>query len=76
MQLFKLGLTREIFQVPVIALFTKYDQFKRDIKMKLEDEPNHPETDIDAEVKRVFEQHYLARLSGPPPFMCLESENF
>ena len=76
MQLFKLGLTWEIFQVPVIALFTKYDQFKRDIKMKLEDEPDHPETDIDAEVKRVFEQHYLARLSGPPPFMCLESENF
>jgi hypothetical protein len=66
-----------MFQVPVIALFTKYDQFKRDIKMKLEDEPDdwHPETDIDGEVKRIFEQQYLDRLSGPPPFICLESED-
>ena len=76
MQLYELELTQGILQVPVIALFTKYDQFKLDIKMKLEDELDHPETDIDAEVKKVFEQHYLARLSGPPPFICLESEGF
>ena len=71
-------MTRGIFQVPVIALFTKYDQFKHDIKMKLEDEHDHPETNIDAEVKRVFEQHYLAglRVSGPPLFIRLESEDF
>ena len=75
MQLYELGLTRGIFQVPVIAVFTKYDQFKRDIK--LEYEYDHPEavTDIDAEVKRVFEQQYLAKLSGPPPFIHLESED-
>jgi len=63
----------------VIALFTKYDQFKRDIKIKLEDEHYHQELDIGAEVERVFEQHYLAKLtssSGPPPFILLESENF
>ena len=69
-------MTWGIFEVPVIALFTKYDQFKHDIKMKLEDEHDHPETDIDTEVKRVFEQHYLASLRGPPPFICLESEDF
>jgi hypothetical protein len=69
-------LIRDIFQVPVIALFTKYDQFKRDIKMKLEDQPDHPEIDVDAEVKRVFEEHYLAGLTGPPPYICLESEDF
>jgi len=55
--------------VPVIALFTKYDQFKCNVKIKLKD---HPETHIDAEVKRGFEQGYLANLSGPPPFICLE----
>jgi len=80
MQLYELNLTRGIFQVPVIALFTKYEQFKRDIKMKLEDEneDDHPlaETDIGTEVKRVFEQQYLAGLCGPPPFICLESEYF
>jgi hypothetical protein len=63
-------------KVPVIALFTKYDQFKRDIKMKLEDQHNYPEMEVDDEVKRVFEQHYLANLSGSPPWICLESEDF
>jgi len=40
--------------------------------MKLEDENRHPETLVDAEVKRVFEQQYLAGLSGPPPFLRME----
>ena len=62
-----------IFQVPVLALFTKYDQFKRNVQIKFKDDP---ETNIDAEVKRGFEQCYLASLSGPPPFICLESEDF
>ena len=65
-----------IFQVPVIAVFTKYDQFKHDIKMKLEDEGRDTETHFDAEVKRVFDRYYLGRLSGPPPFVRLESEDF
>ena len=64
-----------IFQVPVIAVFTKYDQFKRDIKMKLEDEGRDPETHFDAEVKSVFDQYYLGSLSGPPAFVRLESED-
>ena len=65
-----------IFQVPVIAVFTKFDQFKRDIKMKLEDEGRNPGTDLDTEVESVFNRYYLASLSGPPPFVCLESECF
>jgi hypothetical protein len=56
--------------VPVIAVFTKYDQFKRDIKMKLEDE--NRETDLDTEVEKIFDQHYLASLGGDPPFVRLE----
>jgi len=63
------------FQVPVIAVFTKYDQFKRDVKMRLEDEGRDPEMDLDAEVDNIFNQHYLANLNGPPPFICLESED-
>ena len=62
------------FPVPVIVVFTKYDQFKRDIRMKLEDEYRETEIDLDAEAKKKFEQHYLAGLNGPPPFICLESE--
>ena len=65
-----------IFQVPVIAVFTKYDQFKRNIKMKLIDEGRDPGTHFDTEVESMFNQNYLARLSGPPPFVRLESESF
>ena len=62
------------FQVPVIAVFTKYDQFKRDIKMKLQDEGHDSEMDPNAEVENIFKWHYLAGLNGPPPFIRLESE--
>ena len=63
------------FLVPVIAIFTKYDQFKRNIKMKLEDEDRDPKIYLDAEVENIFKQHYLASCSGPPPFIRLESED-
>jgi len=63
------------FQVPVIAVFTKYDQFKRDIKMKLQDEGRDSEIDLNAEVENIFNRHYLADLNGPPPFIRLESED-
>ena len=63
------------FPFPVIAVFTKYDQFKRNIKMKLEDENRDPEINLDAEAENIFKQHYLASLDGPPPFIRLESED-
>jgi len=57
--------------VPVVAVFTKYDHFRRDIKMKLEDQRRDPAL-LDAEVESVFNEHYLASLTGPPPFVRLE----
>jgi hypothetical protein len=42
--------------------------------MKLEDEGRDREMDFNAEVESVFNQHYLASLNGPPPFIRLESE--
>jgi hypothetical protein len=69
-------LTWAIFQVPVIAVFTKYDQFKRNIKMKLEDDGRDLETHSDTEAESVFYQYYLGSLSGPPSFVRLESEDF
>jgi hypothetical protein len=63
------------FQVPVIAVFTKYDQFKHDVKMKLEDEGRDPEMDLIIEIENIFNQHYLGTLNGPPPFIRLESED-
>jgi len=60
------------FQVPVIAVFTKFDQFKRDIRMKLADEGRDRDIDLDAETENIFNRHYLAMLNGPPPFIRLE----
>ena len=65
-----------IIQVPVIAVFTKFDQFKRNIKMQLEDEGRDPKTHLKTEVESVFNQHCLGNLSDPPPFVRLESEDF
>jgi hypothetical protein len=73
-------LTRGIFQVPVIAVFTKYDQFKREVNMKLEDQRRDSDplsgADFDAEMENIFNEHYLADLVGSPPFVRLESEDF
>jgi hypothetical protein len=59
----------------VIAVFTKYDQFRRDVRIRLEDQHRDPSL-LDAEVESVFDEHYLAGLTGPPPFIRLESEEF
>jgi len=64
------------FQVPVIAVFTKYDQFKREISLKLEDQGCDPSTDLEDELDRTFRHHYLAEFEETPPFVRLESENF
>ena len=62
------------FPVPMIAVFTKYDQFKRNIKMQLEDKDRDREIDLDVEAENIFKQHYLASLNGAP-FIRLESED-
>jgi hypothetical protein len=60
----------------VIAVFTKYDQFRRNIEIELEDQDRDQETQLDIEVESVFNQHYLGGLTGPPPFIRLESKVF
>jgi len=58
--------------VPVIAVFTKYDQFKRDIGFRLEDKGHDPGTDLEDEAESIFRRHYLAGLKGTPPFVRLQ----
>jgi hypothetical protein len=64
----------------VIAVFTKYDQFRREVRMKLEDQRRNSdplsETDFGAEMEKIFNENYLDNLGGSPPFVCLESEKF
>jgi hypothetical protein len=63
----------------VIAVFTKYDQFRLNIRFKLEDRginiTDNPAL-LNAKVKKVFEEQYLAKFNRPAPFVRLESENF
>jgi len=65
----------ENFQVPVIAVFTKHDQFRRNIRIKLRGEDRDREPDINVETENTFKRHYLASLKGPPPYTRLESED-
>ena len=62
----------------MIAVFTKHDQFRREVMMKLEDKRGS-EVDralIDREMERIFKECYLANLGEAPRFVCLESEDF
>jgi hypothetical protein len=59
----------------VIAVFTKYDQFKREIKMKLEDQNRDP-AHFDDDVESVFNEQFLGNLKGSSPFVRLESKAF
>ena len=43
--------------------------------MKLEDQHRDPAL-LNDEMETIFSDHFLANLKGPPPFVCLESENF
>jgi hypothetical protein len=65
---------RGFIQVPVIAVFTKYDQFRRQVRMELEDEGRDEGVSLVAEVERLFNERYLSNLPGSAPFVRLESE--
>jgi hypothetical protein len=67
-----------IFEVPVIAVFTKYEQFRRDVRMKLEDQQGGEvgQVLLDAKLEEIFNEHYRANLRESVPCVRLESEEF
>jgi len=61
--------------VPLIAVFTKYDQFKDNIEIDLERSGcANWESEAHAKAERVFQEQYLGKLGGMPHFVRLESE--
>jgi hypothetical protein len=70
-----MGLTYGIFKVPVIAVFTKFDQFKRNIEIKLEDEGRDQGTNLDDEVETIFREQYQASVGETALFVRLEGED-
>jgi len=59
----------------VIAVFTKYNEFRFEIErsLRLEDQDPDAKAQLHAEIDRVFNEHYLAHLKRTPPYICLEN---
>ena len=70
-----MGLANISTLVPVIVLFTKYDQFLRDVKIYLEDYGN-PDDNILDEATRQFNKYYLHHLGDDVRFVLLKSDEF
>jgi hypothetical protein len=65
--------------VPVIVIYTKYDQFRREMMMKLEDQGLDISTNtalLNAEMEKIFKEQYLARLPVSAPAVRFESRDF
>ena len=63
------------FQVPVVAVFTKYDQFLRNVKIDVLDCPDkYPNRSVSEVAKERFEEHYLRPLGEDVEYVQLESE--
>ena len=62
--------------MPVIAVFTKYDQFKRELSFKLEDLGRNPDIHLEHEADTIFREHYLVGINRDSPSVRLQSEIF
>ncbi|KAF8265856.1 hypothetical protein EI94DRAFT_1803803 [Lactarius quietus] len=61
--------------VPVIAVFTKHDQFLYNVEMDVLDDPdNYLDSDVYREVaEKRFQDHYLHPLGGDAKYVRLEN---
>jgi hypothetical protein len=67
-------LTYYIVEVPVIGVFTKFDQFKINVEMDLEDHPKENSDGNAAEVaEKRFNKNYLHPLGEGARYVRLES---
>ena len=68
-------------EVPIIALFTKYDQFLFNVEMDVLDYPNKYSGSVSEEVEKRFQEHYLHPLTPlddkgvrrDARYLCLQS---
>ena len=62
------------FEVPVIVVFTKYDQFLRNVEMHLLDYANeYPDSNVSVVAEKQFQEHYLHPLGEDVRYVRLES---
>ena len=60
----------------MIVVFTKYDQFVRNVKIDLMEKGCYSETRFATDVENMFHEYYLGDLIKVPPFVRLNSEDF
>ena len=61
--------------VPIIVVFTKHDQFLRNVEMHMFDYPNeYPNSNLSEVAEKQFQEHYLHPLGDDVRFVRLESE--
>ncbi|KAN0131046.1 hypothetical protein V8E53_011179 [Lactarius tabidus] len=59
--------------VPVIAVFTKYDQFRRNVEIDMSDDPNqNSDSNVSQVVEERFQEHYLRPLGDDIKYVRLE----
>ena len=68
------------WKVPVIAVFTKYDQFKCDVRIKLEDRLRGNGSvslkEVDDEAEKIFQDQYWNVIKGDSPrYVKLQSKS-
>ncbi|KAJ7362942.1 hypothetical protein DFH08DRAFT_683254 [Mycena albidolilacea] len=59
-------------QVPIIAVFTKFEAFRHNIQLDLKDDHQRQQVNPQDECERIFESEYLGRLGKGPKFVRLE----
>ena len=68
-----LDLTRR-FEVPVIVLFTKHDQFLRNIAIHVSDYPKeYLDSNVSEVAEKVFQEYYMRPLGDGIRFVQLQS---
>ena len=62
------------FEVPVIIVFTKYDQFLRNVEMHMLDYPSDfPDGNVSEVAEKQFEEHYVRPLGDDVKYVQLKS---
>jgi hypothetical protein len=63
------------FEVPIIVVFTKYDQFLHNVKMDMSDDPDiYLDRSVSEVAKEQFQEHYLHPLGDNVRYVQLKSE--
>jgi hypothetical protein len=61
-------------EVPIIIVFTKYDQFLRNVEMQVLDYPDeYPDGNVSKAAGKLFQEHYLDPLGDDVKYVRLES---